>query len=44
VAHDRTTIPKELLLVPGNAHAQHIFPTAEGDMLVERVIAACARP
>ena len=41
--YDRTLIPKELLLVPGNAHAQHIFPTRNGDMLVERIIAACTR-
>ena len=35
---ERAPQPKRLELVPGDAHAQHIFPTAQGEPLMELIL------
>jgi hypothetical protein len=30
--------PKELLVLPGSAHAQNIFPTDQGARLMENIV------
>ncbi len=30
--------PKQINIYPGNTHAQHLFKTAVGDELIERII------
>lgn len=40
----RATGPKRLELLPGNAHAQHIFRTGAGTALTELIVAALTEP
>ncbi len=35
--------PKELVLLPGSAHAQHIFKTDQGDALMARIVSHLRR-
>lgn len=35
---EQASQPKEMLVLPGNAHAQHIFKTPQSDALVEAIV------
>ena len=37
--HKAAPDPKKLIVLPGNAHAQHIFKTPQGDALMREMIA-----
>jgi hypothetical protein len=37
--YEQATQPKEMLVLPRSAHAQHIFKTPQSDALVEAIIA-----
>lgn len=36
--------PKELLLLEGSAHAQHLFETGQGDRLMKKILEFLSRP
>ncbi len=44
VAYRRTPEPKELAVVSGSAHAQHLFATAEGPEVLKRIEAFLLKP
>ena len=37
--HEASSDPKELRIIPGKAHAQHIFKTAQGKELMDVMLA-----
>ncbi len=41
--YKRAPEPKELVLLPGSAHAQHIFKTDQGDALMARIVSHLRR-
>jgi hypothetical protein len=36
--YEQATGPKELLVLEGSAHAQHLFATAEGERLMREIL------
>jgi len=42
--YDRATGPKELLLLEGAAHAQHLFATGEGERLMREIVRFLSAP
>ncbi|TXL11558.1 hypothetical protein BMR08_04170, partial [Methylococcaceae bacterium CS2] len=37
-SYDKAPEPKMLKLIPGNAHAQHIFKTSQADVLTDIIL------
>ena len=40
--YERAPEPKELVILPGEAHAQHLFETEQSEALIEAIVAALA--
>ena len=42
--YERTPGPKELVILDGSAHAQHIFGTAQGERLMREILRFLSEP